>query len=280
MPKCRCGGIGRRPGLKIPWENIPYRFDPGHRHQFHIAEWSNPVARRAHNPKVVGSNPASATKKNKHPIGCLFFFGCRLCRAGIEPTAYGERSTAVYCLPLAESEFLCYNHSIKLKGSDRMKQIETQLLEKHFIQRLESLCRAKEHYDRGYVDKDTFVVKRKNQKFCLLKHYARLGRTHGYASEGLYCQYHTNEEGYVVVRYDFRLRTAYLIPFLMALGMGLFIWILVFFDIFSAVAFPWNEFWISVLFWVLGLGGLLIRSKQERVFLEEHLMKICGFIQP
>ena len=64
MPKCRCGGIGRRPGLKIPWENIPYRFDPGHRHQFHIAEWSNPVARRAHNPKVVGSNPASATKKD------------------------------------------------------------------------------------------------------------------------------------------------------------------------------------------------------------------------
>ena len=24
------------------------------------AEWSSPVARRAHNPKVVGSNPASA----------------------------------------------------------------------------------------------------------------------------------------------------------------------------------------------------------------------------
>ena len=28
----------------------------------HIAEWSSPVARRAHNPKVVGSNPSSATK--------------------------------------------------------------------------------------------------------------------------------------------------------------------------------------------------------------------------
>ena len=26
------------------------------------AEWSSLVARRAHNPKVVGSNPASATK--------------------------------------------------------------------------------------------------------------------------------------------------------------------------------------------------------------------------
>ena len=90
MPKCRCGGIGRRPGLKIPWENIPYRFDPGHRHQFHIAEWSNPVARRAHNPKVVGSNPASATKKRRTPFGVL----CFLPTAVFEPTAYGESPTA------------------------------------------------------------------------------------------------------------------------------------------------------------------------------------------
>ena len=30
--------------------------------QFNDAEWSSPVARWAHNPKVVGSNPASATK--------------------------------------------------------------------------------------------------------------------------------------------------------------------------------------------------------------------------
>ena len=29
--------------------------------EVNIAEWSSPVARRAHNPKVVGSNPASAT---------------------------------------------------------------------------------------------------------------------------------------------------------------------------------------------------------------------------
>ncbi len=29
---------------------------------FYIAEWSSSVARWAHNPKVVGSNPASATK--------------------------------------------------------------------------------------------------------------------------------------------------------------------------------------------------------------------------
>ena len=31
-----------------------------------IAEWSSSVARRAHNPKVVGSNPSSATKKTAY----------------------------------------------------------------------------------------------------------------------------------------------------------------------------------------------------------------------
>ena len=30
--------------------------------RIHIAGWSSLVARRAHNPKVVGSNPAPATK--------------------------------------------------------------------------------------------------------------------------------------------------------------------------------------------------------------------------
>ncbi len=29
---------------------------------FLIAGWSSPVARRAHNPKVTGSNPVPATK--------------------------------------------------------------------------------------------------------------------------------------------------------------------------------------------------------------------------
>ena len=31
-------------------------------YNYNIAEWSSLVARRAHNPKVVGSNPSSATK--------------------------------------------------------------------------------------------------------------------------------------------------------------------------------------------------------------------------
>ena len=43
------------------------------RHSFG-AGWSSPVARRAHNPKVAGSNPAPATiEKPRHKRG--FFFG-------------------------------------------------------------------------------------------------------------------------------------------------------------------------------------------------------------
>ena len=42
------------------------------------AGWSSSVARRAHNPKVVGSNPAPATKKIRHlqfsNRKCLFIF--------------------------------------------------------------------------------------------------------------------------------------------------------------------------------------------------------------
>ena len=41
-----------------------------------IAGWSSPVARRAHNPKVVGSNPAPAT--NQKALKPLIYKGFRL----------------------------------------------------------------------------------------------------------------------------------------------------------------------------------------------------------
>ena len=50
---CRSGEIGRRPGLKIPWDEslVPVRARfPA---PLYIAEWSSLVARRAHNPKVM-----------------------------------------------------------------------------------------------------------------------------------------------------------------------------------------------------------------------------------
>ena len=50
-------------------------------HAFLIAGWSSPVARRAHNPKVVGSNPAPATNKLKgfqHMLESLFHWNVGL----------------------------------------------------------------------------------------------------------------------------------------------------------------------------------------------------------
>ena len=43
-----------------------------------IAGWSSPVARRAHNPKVGGSNPPPATKKKQSPTRWLFSFSLEL----------------------------------------------------------------------------------------------------------------------------------------------------------------------------------------------------------
>ena len=60
----RSGGIGRRPGLKIPWEKSRAGSIPvSGTFTIDIAGWSSSVAHRAHNPKVVGSNPAPATIK-------------------------------------------------------------------------------------------------------------------------------------------------------------------------------------------------------------------------
>ena len=58
--------------LKSRDTRVSYRFDPGFRHHY-IAEWSSPVARRAHNPKVMWfkSHLRNQTKE-KQPIGLFF----------------------------------------------------------------------------------------------------------------------------------------------------------------------------------------------------------------
>ena len=53
---------------------LSYRFDPGFRHHY-IAGWSSPVARRAHNPKVVRFKSHSRNQKNSnHLFGGLSSF--------------------------------------------------------------------------------------------------------------------------------------------------------------------------------------------------------------
>src|SRR5690606_38671574 len=58
----RISSAGRAPALQAGGR----RFGPVILHHLNIiiAGWSSLVARRAHNPKVVGSNPAPATKKS------------------------------------------------------------------------------------------------------------------------------------------------------------------------------------------------------------------------
>ena len=60
--------------LKSRDTRVSYRFDPGFRHHY-IAEWSSPVARRAHNPKVVRfkSHSRNQKKKTTHQGGFSFF---------------------------------------------------------------------------------------------------------------------------------------------------------------------------------------------------------------
>ena len=57
--KCRSGGIGRRLGLKIPWEKSRAGSIPVSGTKYRGIEQL--VARRAHNPEVGGSSPPPAT---------------------------------------------------------------------------------------------------------------------------------------------------------------------------------------------------------------------------
>ena len=56
----------------------------------YIAGWSNLVARRAHNPKVVGSNPAPATKKMQSTLSAAIFLVKRCVPQAERDVTYGS----------------------------------------------------------------------------------------------------------------------------------------------------------------------------------------------
>ncbi len=56
------------------------------------------VARRAHNPKVVGSNPSPATKKPQHPEGC--FFTCMSGSRWLRPARADARTSYTCSYPV------------------------------------------------------------------------------------------------------------------------------------------------------------------------------------
>ena len=80
---CRSGGIGRRPGLKIPWEQSRAGSTPVSGTTYRGIEQL--VARRAHNPEAGGSSPPPATtlcdqkryrteKARNHAVSGLFCY--------------------------------------------------------------------------------------------------------------------------------------------------------------------------------------------------------------
>ena len=60
LPSQEASGSDRSAPLGVRWTVIRFRFCEGL--QWFIAGWSSPVARQAHNLKVIGSNPIHATK--------------------------------------------------------------------------------------------------------------------------------------------------------------------------------------------------------------------------
>jgi hypothetical protein len=65
VPVWGCSSAGRA----LEWHSRGQGFDSPHLHHFIVAGWSSLVARRAHNPKVVGSNPAPATIWRRSSVG-------------------------------------------------------------------------------------------------------------------------------------------------------------------------------------------------------------------
>lgn len=156
-----------------------------------------------------------------------------------------------------------------------MKTIETQICEDTFLTRMDKLCVPKVRHNKEYRHKDTFVMRKKDRRIWLCKHYAQLGRNGGCMSDCIYGKYDLDEQGHVTVRYRFGQRLGYLIPFLLTFVLGFSLWCGALWDGIGAGKMSWNGLAVTTLIWGLGLTGMLIRSKKDRVMLEERLYEIC-----
>ena len=71
----------------------------GRQQKVNIAGWSSLVARRAHNPKVVGSNPAPATTKCSEISQNAFFVVCIRYEEGAAAHRFSRKcSSPSYCI--------------------------------------------------------------------------------------------------------------------------------------------------------------------------------------
>ena len=156
-----------------------------------------------------------------------------------------------------------------------MKRIETHMTERKLVGRLETLCRKKERFSKGYEDQDVFVYHYTKNGFILEKHLAYVGRTHGYAEAHLHCRHTVNEKGFVTVEYNCRKSVTDYILYSFLLLIGLSFWIMLLMDWISGDNVDIGGMVVALAFWAVGLFGLFRRSRKDRIALEKHLLRIC-----
>ena len=76
-----------------------------------IAGWSSLVARRAHNPKVVGSNPAPATIRISNPLLAGFLLAISAAQAAVLADRWGSHQHRLY----AQESLPAINRPLRVK---------------------------------------------------------------------------------------------------------------------------------------------------------------------
>ena len=158
-----------------------------------------------------------------------------------------------------------------------MKTIITNLSEQHFLNRLNSLCTKNKRFDKGYTEVDVFVVKRKQQRFRIGRHLADMpfSRFDGYLSQFIFGEYVVNSLGKVELKYRFGIPLAFSIPYMLTGIVGFSLLAPLLYDAVFNNCYQWGGLFVSSIFSLFGLCGLLVRPKKDRAILEEHLYRIC-----
>ncbi len=156
-----------------------------------------------------------------------------------------------------------------------MKCIQTRLTEKQFIDRFDLYCRTKQHLCVGYLDRELFVYKMKNNRFWLCK-YTPFIKNYRYTLDRLDCEYKIDEKGHVVVEYKYGKQPPQLVADIITLVLSLPLSIGMIVNSIINGDLQIEGQIIPLLFLVLSLKGLFFRSKKELLAQEECLKNICN----
>ncbi len=156
-----------------------------------------------------------------------------------------------------------------------MKIIETRLSEDSFLTRLKKLTTEQKTFGKGYENKSCFVLKWKNNTFRIGKHVRKVWKTDGYMNVFLYGKYCIDSNGNVSVQYSFRKPLLYLFPFLLIVLLITPTFLYLVYDAIMNGQVQLPALVVTGLFSILGFGGILGSSRQNRKQLKAHLYKIC-----